>query len=192
MRMAYFGDSYDFVKRSLLQCLSKLGPWSVVPMFTETVEAQDADALQLFLGMPLVSTAMLTNESRSSYFKSAAMDQHLFIDPNTGLRLKEIGGRKGSDYLFGRELLLITEERENYLTMVFDQSLGRAAESARRDEVTEKLRELHEKGLFGFAYYSHACFLVLSKDEALVNQARRSVNKGLGLPRLRLVEYPLS
>ena len=182
MRMSYFGDSYDFVKRSLLECFGELGKWAVVPMFTEAVEANSANELQLFLGAPLISTAVLTNENRYSYLKSAAIDQHLFIDPNTGLRLKE-GGRNSLNYLFASELLLLAEQRGRFLTMVFDQSLGRVVESARRDEVTKKLRKLHEKELFGFAYYSHACFLVFSKDETVVNEAIGCISKGLGLTR---------
>ena len=157
-------------------------------MFTEPGEAERANELESFLDTKVVSTEVLTVLNRLSYFKSASIDHHLFIDPNTGLRLGDLGGRKALDYLFASELLLITQERENYLTMVFDQSLSRAAEDVRREEVRRKLNELRARGLFGFAYYSHVCFLVLSKDESLVNEARNRLNQGLGLPRSRLVE----
>jgi hypothetical protein len=188
MRMTYFGDSYDFVKLSLLRCLRELGPWAVLPMFTETEDTDRANELRLFLGVPIISTEVLTNENRSSYFNTAATAQHLFIDPNTGLRLSKIGGKKALDYLFASELLDVTEHRPENLTMVFDQSLGRAAENARKAEVKGKLHSLRERGLFGFAYYSHACFLVLSKDQPVVNDARERVNQGLGLPSSRLVD----
>jgi hypothetical protein len=175
MRKKYFGDSYDFVKRSLLQCFIELGHWSAAPMFTEEIEPRDVNEWRMFLGIPLISDAVLTNENRSSYFNSAATAQHLFIDPNTGLRLTD-GARDSVNYLFASELISLAEQRPRFLTMVFDQSLGRAAETVRCDEVTEKLRRLHEKGLFGFAYYSHACFLVLSQDETVLNKARGSLN----------------
>jgi len=158
-------------------------------MFTETVDTHEVEELKVFLQKPVISSLRLTNENRSSYFKTAAaIDQHLFIDPNTGPRLSE-GGRDSVNYLLLSEIILLAGQRPRFLTMVFDQSLGRALESARRDEVKKKLRKLHEKGLFGFAYYSHACFLILSKDETVVNQARGCVNQGLGLPRSRIVEY---
>jgi hypothetical protein len=157
-------------------------------MFTDTVQDHEVEELRFFLQKPVIQTARLTNESRSLCFKSAAViDEHLFIDPNTGLRLTN-EGRNSVNYLFESELILLAVKRPRFLTMVFDQSLVRAVESARRNEVTGKLRKLREKGLFGFAYYSHACFLVLSKDETLVNRARGCVNQGLGLPR-RIVEY---
>lgn len=93
MRMEHFGDSYDFVKRSLLQCLSELGPWSIVPMFTDDVDVREVEAYRFFLlQKPVISTGKLTNENRLSYFKTAAaVDQNLFIDPNTGVRLTEGG-----------------------------------------------------------------------------------------------------
>jgi hypothetical protein len=156
-------------------------------MFTEDVEARKVEAYRFFLQNPVISTGELTNENRLSYFKTAAaVDQNLFIDPNTGLRLTE-GGKNSLNHLFESELLLLTEQRPRLLTMVFDQSLGRAAETVRGDEVIAKLHKLHEKGLFGFAYYSHACFLVLAKDETVVKQARGCLNQGMGLPINRVL-----
>jgi hypothetical protein len=158
-------------------------------MFTEAVDTHEVEELKVFFQKPVILSVRLTNENRSSYFKTAAaIDQHLFIDPNTGLRLSE-GGRNSVNHLLLSELVLLAGQRPRFLTMVFDQSLCRAVKSARLDEVTKKLRKLHERELFGFAYYSHACFLVLSKDETVVNQARGCVNQGLGLPRWRIVEY---
>ena len=190
MRLKYLGDSYDFVKRSLLHCLSALGPWSVIPMFTESGEAERASELEAFLKTTVIATERLTVQNRPLYFKEATIDQHLFIDPNTGLRLAEMGGKRALDYFLASELLLLSEKREKYLTMIFDQSLGRAPESARRDEIGEKLRKLNDKGLFGFAYYSHACFLILSGDQTISSDAKECLHQGLGLPKSRLLETP--
>lgn len=37
MKLQYFGDSYDIVKKSLICWLSEFGPWVTHPMFTEDV-----------------------------------------------------------------------------------------------------------------------------------------------------------
>src|SRR5207244_11666328 len=98
MRLKYLGDSYDFVKRALLNCLTTLGPWAVVPMFTEPGEAERAAELQSFLKTRVIATEGLTAQDRSSYFKEATIDQHLFIDPNTGLRLIQARGKRALSY----------------------------------------------------------------------------------------------
>jgi hypothetical protein len=40
MKLQYFSDSYDIVKKSLIAWLA--GNWAVHPMFTEQVESQAA------------------------------------------------------------------------------------------------------------------------------------------------------
>jgi hypothetical protein len=37
MKLRYFGDSYDIVKKSMLAWLSPFGKWQTHPMFTEVV-----------------------------------------------------------------------------------------------------------------------------------------------------------
>jgi len=49
MQLKHLGDSYDFVKRSLLECLLPLGSWAVVPMFTEPRDAERANELEYVL-----------------------------------------------------------------------------------------------------------------------------------------------
>jgi hypothetical protein len=190
MKLEYLGDSYDFVKLSLLRCLRVLGPWSVVPMFTKADDAERASELESFLKTTVIATEFLTTQNRTSYFENAAVDRHLFIDPNTGLRLSKMTGKRTLNYLLVSDLLLLSKDREKYLTMVFDQSLRRANDTERRLEVREKLRKLNEEGLYGFAYYSHACFLILSRDQTVSSDAKECLDQGLGLPGSRLVETP--
>lgn len=183
--MKYFGDSYDFVKQALLRCLidCDLGPWSALPMFTERVEPSKSSDLESFLGAKLILEAPLQpGDDRSSYFKKALSVGHLFLDPNTGVR--KVGGRKAPNYVFPSELISLSSRRPKYLTMVFDQSLSRGTECV---DLQDKLRDLSKSGVFGFAYRSHACFLVVSEDKVLIRQAREAILKKYSLPEDRLI-----
>src|SRR5208337_569197 len=140
MKLRFFGDSYDIVKKCMLQWLSSLGEWTVHPMFTdeEPVSADDADAFSRFLGARLISLDILsTGTDRSTYLASAQnCMSHLFLDPDTGIRMKKTNGSKGPLYVFGQELVEIATSRPQLLTLVFDQSLARGKE---REQLNAKL-----------------------------------------------------
>ena len=184
MRMSYFGDSYDFVKQSLLRCLRDLGPWSSLPMLTEEATRSELSSFAAFLGTDLVSSTILApGADRASYFASACKCGHLFVDPNTGIRVEERGGRT-SNYIFASELVNLAGQRPRHLTMVFDQALSRGAVPI---GLERKLKHLAAQKIFGFAYVSHACFMIVGKDRVLVNRARRTLIKKCRLPEHRLL-----
>jgi hypothetical protein len=171
MRMRYFGDSYDIVKQSLLRWLRPLGEWSVHPMFTEPVSSGDVAALESLLGAKVVSTDVLTVDTdRLAYFSCASSCGHLFLDPDTGLRMLSTRGVRAPEYIFASELVRLCEERPGSLTLVFDQSVGRGSEHL---HLEGKIRELRRHRVFGSAYVSHACFVIAGQDRALVERARR-------------------
>ena len=136
-------------------------------------------------GAKIVSANVLEpGIDRSLYFEGASSCGHLFVDPNTGVCLKEVRGKKAPQYLFASELLRLANQRPEHLTMVFDQSLGRGA--ARR-ELGEKLARLGNEGITGFAYVSHACFIIVSRNESLVEEARNAMVNNCRLPEARLL-----
>ena len=186
MRLQYLGDSYDIVKQSLLRWLAPLGPWAAHPMFTETVAAEDAAALSRLLGIPLLSTAVLGAETNRRDYLAPARDTptHVFLDPDTGLRLKPVGGAKSVTFVFGPELRDIVKSRSGTLTLVFDQSLGRGRE---REGILRKIEALGGLGVHAVAYRSHACFLLASDDGDLVQRAAQLVLGGSYLPVSRFV-----
>ncbi len=186
MRMDVFGDSYDFVKRSLLQWLRAFGDWSVHPMFTEEVPAPAVTAYEALLGAKVVSADVLgAGTDRRAYLACAAPCGNLFLDPNTGLRMEPTGGRRAAEYLFASELLGLAEQRPERLTMVFDQSLPRGSE---RSQLDRKLRALRQDGLFGYAYVSHASFVVVGRDRSLIERSCRHVLDESRLPEGRLLQ----
>lgn len=185
MRMKYLGDSYDVVKRSLLAGLAGVGPWLMHPMLTEADDVEHLAHLERMIGADALSSALLTSKTdRQTYFAACASAGHLFIDPNTGLRIKRITGKRAPDFLFLDELVELAKARPGALTIVFDQSLSRASRLA---DLKNKLHHLREHGLTSFAYDSHACFVISGYDGLLVDRARMRLIDALGLPECRLL-----
>ena len=186
MKLKYLGDSYDIVKHSLLRWLSAVGPWSAHPMFTETVSEAEAAAFSALIGVPLVSTNVLEADAdRATYFAEArTCERHLFLDPDTGLRLKVTRNGRAPAYVFGPELVGVAQSRPERLTLVFDQCLARGRE---REGLSEKLTFLSANSVHGLAYTSHACFLLLSCNRALLWRARRGLENDAHLPATRFL-----
>ena len=186
MRMSYFGDSFDIVKQSLLRWLGEFGEWSVHPMFTEKVSPPEVDAFRRFLGAKIISTEVLKPDTnRHAYFACASSCGNLFLDPDTGLRMQPIGRIPRTDYLFEEELLRIAQPRPNSLTLVFDQSLPRGSE---KYHLAHKLRRLSQRGLFGFAYCSHASFVVVGHSASPVKDALVEIIARSRLPVERFLD----
>src|SRR5258708_37377899 len=185
MRIRYFGDSYDIVKQSLLRWLRSFGEWSVHPMFTETVSQADVSAFESLLDAKIISTEILTVDSnRAAYLSCASSCNHLFLDPDIGLRMQPTRGVRAPGYIFAGEVLRLAERRPSSLTLVFGQRVGRGSEGL---QLGGKRQELPHSGVFGFAYVSHACFLFTSQDRSLVDRARAQVITGSRLPESRLL-----
>ncbi len=188
MHMQYFGDSYDIVKLSFISWLRHFGEWSVHPMLTEEVDQRDIQSLERFLGARVISKHVLTaTTDRQVYFSCATYTGNLFIDPDTGLRLKSTNGKGAPKYLFSAELAQITSSRPNALTLVFDQSLQRGNE---RIALKRKLEWLSTHSVHSFAYISHACFVVASLDRTLIEQALDHVISESRLPASRFIICP--
>lgn len=186
MKLQFFGDSYDIVKRSLIAWLRSFGDWVVHPMFTESVSKEAAIEFSEFLGARLLSDSVLSpNMDRDQYFATCHSCGHLFLDPDTGLRMSATKGARASSYLFARELISMARARPSSLTLVFDQSVGRGSE---RCQIDQKLSHLSSSGLHGFAYVSHACFVLVGRDGALIDQAYETVLRVSRLPSSRLLK----
>ena len=188
MRLKYLGDSYDIVKQSLLRWLGHFGEWAVHPMFTESVTDADVKSFEALLGARIISKEVLSLESkREDYFAPAAFAGNIFMDPDTGLRLQDTRSVRAPEFLFMSDLLRGFEPRPNKLTLVFDQSVGRGSE---REHLERKIAALRQQDLFGTAYVSHACFLLVSKDRSIIEEARRHMIQESRLPESRFLNVP--
>ena len=192
MHIKYFGDSYDIVKQSFIRWLGDFGEWSVHPMFTEPVTPAYTSAFTTFLGARLLSDAVLKADTdRPTYFACASRCGNLFLDPNTGLRVMSVNGRRAPQFLFASELIFLVQNRPAAaLTLVFDQSHPRG--SAGLVSLNQKLQHLSDHQIPAFAYASHACFIVAGHDPVLVKNARARLLAKSQLPEYRLVSQTLS
>lgn len=190
MHLKHFGDSYDIVKKSLLGWLGEFGPWVAHPMFTHPVSEVDAAAFSTFLGIPLVSTEVLSVESdRRSYLEACGECRSVFLDPDTGVRLQRTTRKRSPEFVFADELVAIAVAHPQGLVLTFDQSLARGSESR---QIRVKLTHFAERGIHGFAYVSHASFMVLGQSPSVVSEARADVVRKSSLPGHRIVVPPNS
>jgi hypothetical protein len=187
VQLRFLGDSFDIVKKSLFGWLESCRPWSAHPMFTENVSHEQVQMFERLLGVPLISLeALSVDTDRATYFACARDCQnHLFIDPDTGLCLKIKHGKKAPLYLFGSELVAIANARPERLTLVFDKSVPRGREAER---LRAKLNALSTEGIHGVAYMSHACFLLVGRNSELVDRATQILLEKTGVPKERFVK----
>jgi hypothetical protein len=185
MRLLHLGDSYDIVKQSFLRWLAPLGEWSVHPMFTESVAQSQAELFAAFLGARLLSIAVLTpTTDRSKYLACNPSCRNLFLDPDTGVKLERVGGKRALAFLFADELASLAQARPEYLTMTFDQS---HSHGGTRDSLARKLSHLASLGVAAFAYNSHACFIFASCHKETIIEARARILSDSRLPDSRLI-----
>lgn len=188
MNPKYLGDSYDIVKQSLLRWLGAVGAWTTHPMFTESVSWGQAKTFSRILGTRLLSYDVLTQTTDRDVYLAPARDSsdHVFLDPDTGIRPKPIGGIKAPRYLFGTELVLIANTRPDRLTLVFDQALARGD---KHNQLQIKLNDLAQQGVLGMAYVSHACFVLVGKNRTLLESAFEILMKESCLPEERFLTW---
>jgi hypothetical protein len=166
MNPAYFGDSYDLVKRFFCRELSLLG-YSVVvdPMLTGTWSENEAEFYRLI------------GAARVDRQKQVSQRSALFLDPDTGINRR--GGKHHAS--FDR----LVRESANYdLVFAFDQSFSRQAKAA--DLMNEKLSTLRARGCYGMYYDSHARFVFVATERSALNELQFHL-VSLGLPESRLL-----
>jgi hypothetical protein len=182
--MQYFGDSYDVVKRFLLKTLSPVASWVAFPMFTHPVTRADVEAFESFLGVRVVASGPFDKDTdRAKHFVTLSEHHHVFLDPDTGIKLRPTRAKNAANYIFAPEIESLCQSDIERLLLVFDQSVGRGSE---RMHVTKKLSYFTEKGISAFAYMSHACFMVLSASPTRCKEAKEKILSS-GMPAERLL-----
>jgi hypothetical protein len=116
-------------------------------------------------------------------FHHAGRREICFLIQIRGVCLVPRTDKKSVNYVFGPELVKWCSPRPRHLTLIFDQSYSRGS----KDGIREKLAYFADENVYGFAYESHATFLLLATDSELVERARERVLEVSGLPGSRLV-----
>ena len=160
-----FGDSYDIVKRFLVDVIKANGYTVFIdPMFGAR-RPEGAAAFIRFIGARELDGLPVPNRSA------------LLLDPDVG-----VATRRSPQYVTLQRM--VDRLKEHELVFAFDQAFSRALPTA--GQLTRKLRELDSCGAHGFYYDSHARFLFCSHSI----QRLQSLQKALlrtGLPPNRLV-----
>src|SRR5687768_14973430 len=111
---------------------------------SRAVTEHEATAFSRFLGVPLVSTGTLSQKSdRRDYLAACKNCRSIFLDPDTGIRIKRNEPKRSTEFIFADELTEITKERGNGLVLVFDQSVARGSE---RQHAQAKLNHFKNQG----------------------------------------------
>ena len=143
MNHNFFGDSYDLVKRTIIHGLARsTEEWAVHPMYFSQppknifVRENFVHHYTEFLGIGLVEGHNYVRENVREI--GVLCPSHLFLDPDTGLRLH---GGPGPQHLDVLELAAIANApvRKHKLTLVYDQSYSR------QDRLTGRKERAHEK-----------------------------------------------
>ena len=197
MRPEMFGDSYDFLKKTLIQTLAE--GWMTHPMYFDPQPQEGfVRAHAAYLGVDLA----VGDIDHRNAVKRVGMGcrRHLLLDPDTGVWARQRQPNGGwNKHLRVREVARIASapERDNLLTLVFDQSYTRAKHDERRRLVLEKLRAIRDhhrqcqgqprcRGpLHGAAYVTHAVFIWVSLNGDLVERAKRQMLERTQLPEWR-------
>lgn len=184
MNTDHLGDSYDLAKATIIGWLS--GKWVAHPMLTKQMDGDSQDLLRKLLGVSdLLSTGVLTpGDDRDAYLRCAREHTagHVFLDPDTGILLEKAG--RSPKHLFTSEIVAVVRApgRERLLTLVYDQSFQRGQDKA--GALREKLACFAQHAVAGAAYVSHACFVILSAEQSLVDGAVSRLMQRLPKDRL--------
>ena len=156
-------------------------------MFTHQTNAAEVEAFPRFLGAPLISTEVLECRSdRVRYFVPCRQFQcrSLFLDPDTGIRIEPVEASRAPKFVFAKELIELSAARPQGLTLTFDQSLARGHE---QEQIRAKLACCAAQAVHGFAYVSHASFVVLGRSADLVKEAHEEIIGTWALPTHRII-----
>lgn len=167
MNPAYFGDSYDLVKRFFCGELRRLG-YSVVvnPMLTGSWSGSEQQFYRLIGALPDMPPRERTSPCA------------LFLDPDTGVHQKA-----SKKHISLHQLVLATSSHA--LVFSFDQSFSRQAKPG--VAMREKLAAIEAEGCHGMYYDSHARFLFAAAQEEPLHELRTHL-VSLGLPTSRLLK----
>ena len=165
MNPEWFGDSYDIVKRYLIENLKSSGYQVFAdPMITGDW-AETIEKYYYFIGaVPLGTTC--------------PKEKVLFIDPDTG-----IAHYNSNQHITIENMIEKLAEYE--IVFAFDQSFSRVGDSVQK--MQDKLSKLSRTGTFGFYYNSHAKFLFCCASKEKLKLFEKQL-LSTGLPSERILK----
>ena len=191
MHPSKYGDTYEMAKLCMLDWLSFGEEWLIHPMYFPPRNEERDETFPCWYAEFLRVRLVTGNIQQRADLQNvvAANPGHLFLDPDTGLRLD---GARRRQFVSIDEFINIARSpaRDHKLVLVYDQSInfdhGRAG--SRRQQVRRKLCRLHVAKVHAVAYVSHVAFLWASTDRGVVDAATHRFLVASRLPQCRLVD----
>ncbi len=186
MRLDFLGDSYDLVKRFLMQCLAPNESWGIVPMFTDDWNPEQIKTFECLLGGRVLNRRCIKGtRNRHQATTAGTWVGHVFIDPDTGIRSPD-STSSSTKLIRLTEIVREAREHPRNLILAFDQSYANAKLPAKTKAMKQKLAFLNADDVNGFGYLGQASFLILSCDPSAIQRARQNLLDA-GVPDSRLI-----
>jgi len=187
MKPTYLADSYDHVKRVLIEASSS-PHWLAAMLLTVPMSKAQIDGYKTFLRVdaPRQFLSSPLPLERDHFFQALReladnAKANILLDPCTGLKMNNRFRPKMREYLSLSEFVSLSVSSDRLL-LCFDQSLSRGLEGADR---AAKLAALKSKGVSGFYFKSHVSFLCASCSVENVKNWANSLFS-IGIPNTRL------
>ncbi len=195
MKSQYLGDSYDHVKRVLIEGSSK-DNWISAAMMTADATEEELVSYGTFLKceVPAQFVSAPQAKHRGEYFERLRQycrktRSNIFLDPCTGVRPEDRFRPSMREHVATSEIAqLISGTEHPELLLCFDQSLARGSEDQGR---AEKLRILSRERVRAFYFKSHASFLCASSDHQVLDEWFQGL-LAIGLPSSRFQHQELN
>jgi hypothetical protein len=169
----YLGDSFDIVKRFWADHLAGIAPVFAHPNF---VPVEIRPEYEKMVGMPVTD----------SFPERFAV----FLDPHTGIPLPTSASRGATASHVSLSFIVDEFDRLRPAYMIcFDQSYDRRSGLSKAQQRDSKRAALRRNQIASFYYVSHAPFLFMARDKAVLESMRlRLVVSGVPQARLECSE----
>ena len=193
MHLKYFADSYEYVKRALINAIAEPPEWVVHPMLFRSIDGGrpggglDIAEYAAFLGLPEGAVLPGNARTRQQLVEDVAghRSTHLFLDPDKGI----VKGNGDTETVTVGQVRDIVGQRPDRITLVFDHAFRDGGDA--RQKVEEK-RDLvcgedHHGGAVVVREHRTVCFIWLSTDEGSAAAVMDRLQDHLHIPDQRII-----
>ena len=193
MHLKYFADSYEYVKRALINAIAEPQEWVVHPMLFRSIDGgRPGGGLDIaeyagFLGLPEEVVLPGNERTRQQLVGDVAghPSTHLFLDPDKGI----VEGNGGTDTVTVGQVRDVVGQRPDRITFVFDHAFKDGGDA--RKKVEEKRDLVCGEDLHGGAVvvreHRTVCFIWLSTDEGSAVAVMGRLQDHLHIPDQRII-----
>lgn len=193
MHLNYFADSYEYVKRALINAIAEPQEWVVHPMLFRSIDGGwpggglDIAEYAAFLGLPEEAVLPGNARTRQQLVGDVAGHRrtHLFLDADKGI----VEGNGDTETVTVGQVRDVVGQRPGRITLVFDHAFKDGGDA--RQKVEEK-RDLvcgaeQHGGAVVAREHRTVCFIWLSTDEGSAVAVMDRLQDRLHIPDQRII-----